>query len=189
MTRTQLLMLAGGGLIAWIYYDSQQPDSLVQSAGETVTALLSGWQNVNDGPTWVPVIHQTEDLLGIPSNLLARQAYEESAFRSDVINGTHVSSAGALGILQLMPNYFETVNRPVPFTRQDTLDQISQAGGEMVRLYHVFGDWGLALAGYNDGQGNVTAYLNGSRALPTETIKYVTQILGDVPVAGATLPA
>jgi soluble lytic murein transglycosylase-like protein len=53
----------------------------------------------------------------------------------------------------------------------------------------VFGDWGLAVAAYNDGQGNVNKYLAGTRALPAETLAYVSDVLSDVPVSGATLPA
>jgi len=62
------------------------------------------------------------------------------------------------------------------------VNQITQAAQEMQRLYGVYGDWGLALAAYNDGEGNVNSYLNGSRQLPQETIDYVTGILADVPL-------
>ncbi len=151
-------------------------------------AAVSGWQTVNDGPQWVPVIQAAEMQQGIPQNLLARMAYQESHFRTDIIDGTKASSAGALGILQMMP-IFSTVNVPRPFTVQDTGAQIQQAAGELSRLYGVFGDWALALAGYNDGQGNVQKYLAGNRALPAETLNYVSDVLADVPVPGAGMLA
>jgi hypothetical protein len=53
----------------------------------------------------------------------------------------------------------------------------------------VFTDWTLALAAYNDGQGNVRAYLAGNRALPAETLNYVSDVLADVPVPGAGMLA
>lgn len=152
-------------------------------------AAVSGWQTVNDGPQWVPVIQVAEMQAGIPQNLLARMAYQESHFRTSIIQGTQASPAGALGILQLMPQYFSTVRVPRPFTAQDTDAQIQQAAGELTRLYGVFGDWALALAGYNDGQGNVQAYLAGTRALPAETLNYVSDVLADVPVPGAGMLA
>ncbi len=189
MNATTWLLVAGGGL-AWLLYSQRQAvTSAVESGVDTVQAAVSGWQTVNDGPQWVPVIQGAEMQQGIPQNLLARMAYQESHFRTGIIDGSQASPAGALGILQLMPQYFSTVRVPRPFTVQDTGAQIQQAAGELSRLYGVFGDWALALAGYNDGQGNVQAYLAGNRALPAETLNYVSDILADVPVPGAGMLA
>jgi len=143
-----------------------------------------GWANTNEGPTWVPIINSVESQLGIPPNLLARMAFQESSFLPDVIDGTTASSAGALGILQLMPQYFSTVQVPIPFSTSDTQAQIEQAGQQLVALYNQFGDWGDALAGYNAGAGTIQAVLAGTASLPAETYNYVTEILADVPVPG-----
>ena len=155
-----------------------------QSIGDAVTATVSGWASVEQGPVWVPVINITEQQLGIPHNLLARMAYQESHFRPDIINGTTASPAGALGILQLLPQYFSAVNVPRPYTQADTVNQISQAGAQLVSLYNQFGDWSLAVAGYNAGAGTISGFLAGSRALPPETANYVADILNDVPLSG-----
>lgn len=190
MTRQQWLwLILGGAVLTYLITQRKAVTSAAETGVEDMTAALSGWQTVQEGPTWVPVINQTETALGIPPNLLARMAYQESHFRPEFIDGTKASGAGALGILQLMPQYFDTVRRPVPFSTQDTLDQINQAGQQLVSLYNQFNDWALALAGYNDGAGNVNQYLAGNRALPTETTNYVSQILADVPVAANTLEA
>lgn len=184
------IWIAGAGGLAWLLYSQRQAVAgAVESGVDTVQAAVSGWQTVNDGPQWVPVIQVAEMQQGIPQNLLARMAYQESHFRTSIIDGTQASPAGALGILQLMPQYFATVRVPRPFTAQDTAAQIQQAAGELSRLYGVFGDWALALAGYNDGQGNVQAYLAGNRALPAETLNYVSDVLADVPVPGAGMLA
>lgn len=190
MTRQQWLWLAfGGAVIAYLIFARKTVANIAQTGIEDVTATLSGWQTVQDGPTWVPVINQTETAFSIPPNLLARMAYQESHFRPEVINGTQASPAGALGILQLMPQFFSTVQRPVPFNTQDTLDQINQAAQQVAALYSRYGDWALALAAYNDGAGNVDKYLSGARSLPNETTEYVSQILADVPVASNTMQA
>lgn len=178
-----LLWLLGGAVLAYVLYNQSGIGSTLETGVETVTAALTGWQSVNDGPVWVPVINQTESAFGIPPNLLARQAYQESRFRTAIITGAQPSTAGALGILQLEPQYFTTVRVPVPFTAADTTAQISEAGQEMQRLFNAFADWGLALAAYNDGEQNVKDYLAGVRALPQETQTYVAQVLADVPVA------
>lgn len=174
-----LLWVLGSAAVAALLYTQ------AGSIGDAVTAAVSGWPNVNTGPVWVPVINQTEDALGIPTNLLARQAYQESHFRPEIISGTLKSPAGALGILQLMPQFFSSVRVPVPFTTGDVQAQITEAGNEMVRLYNHYQDWGLALAAYNWGEGNVDKWLaaGGSAAFPAETQNYVSQILADVPVS------
>jgi len=141
------------------------------------------WKDENDAPRWLALISEQEDLAGIPAGLLARMAYQESHFRPEIIDGTLASAAGALGILQLMPQFFKSVLRPIPFSAQDVTDQIQEAARELVRLYHHFHDFGLALAGYNWGQGHIDDYLKGIHsALPVETQKYVIQILADVPL-------
>jgi soluble lytic murein transglycosylase-like protein len=112
-------------------------------------------------------------------------AYEESHFRPEVIAGTKTSSAGALGILQLMPQFFQTVRVPTPFTTADTVAQISEAAHFIVSLYNRFQDWGIALAAYNWGAGNVQKYIAGTAQLPSETSTYVSEILTDVPLPTA----
>ena len=156
-----------------------------QNIGDAVSADISGWADVEQGPVWVPVINQAESAQGIPANLLARMAYQESHFRPDIISGTTSSSVGALGILQLMPEYFSTVQVPVPFTAADTTAQISQAAEQLASLYTTFQDWTLAVAAYNAGAGTIKAYLAGSGNLPAETAAYVADVIADVPVSGA----
>jgi soluble lytic murein transglycosylase-like protein len=156
-----------------------------QNIGDAVNAELNGWQTVEQGPVWVPVINEAETAAGIPANLLARMAYQESHFRPDVISGETVSSAGALGILQLMPQYFSTVQVAIPFTAADTSAQISQAAQQLASLYTTFNDWTLAVAGYNAGAGTIQKYVAGAGSLPAETAAYVADVIADVPVSGA----
>jgi soluble lytic murein transglycosylase-like protein len=176
-----LVLLAGLGLIAYAL-SSSQGATAVESVASDVEAAVQGWQNVNEGPTWVPVINQTETSLGIPANLLARMAFQESSFLPDVIDGTVPSSAGALGILQLMPQYNTSVQVPVPFSTSDTQAQITQAGQDLLSLYNQFNDWGVAVAAYNAGAGTIAAVLAGTQSMPSETSNYVADILADVPV-------
>lgn len=175
----------GGGVAALLYLQRDPIGQAIESGEDTVTAAISGWKNVQQGPSWVPVINAAESSVGIPPDLLARMAYQESHFRQDIIDGTRPGSAGELGILQLMPLFFSTVNVPRPFTPSDTAAQIQQAAGELARLYGVFLDWGLAVAAYNDGQGNVAKYVAGTRPLPDSTLNYVSEVLADVPIPSA----
>jgi soluble lytic murein transglycosylase-like protein len=197
MTRQGWLWLAlGGAALAWALSNTDTVGTAAQDVGDTlqtgaedVTAAIAGWKAVNQGPAWVPVLNGAESQFGIPPDLLARIAYQESHFRDDIISGAKVSSAGALGLMQLEPQYFSTVRVVRPFSASDTAAQIQQAAQELQRLNGVYNDWGLAVAAYNDGEGNVDKYLAGTHPLPAETIDYVSEILADVPLNGATVPA
>jgi soluble lytic murein transglycosylase-like protein len=188
----QLLLLFGGaGLLYW-WYSSQSADPTsfaanpVDAMSEAISSAVSGWQNVGSGPIWVPVLNATEQSLGIPTNLLARVAYEESHFREDIIRGTKVSPAGALGLMQLEPAFFNTVGPsvPIPYSDAAVSAQIAQAAADLVQQFETFGTWELALAAYNAGAGNVRKY-NGIPPFK-ETQDYVAQIIADVPNAASS---
>ncbi len=122
--------------------------------------------------------------------LFERQMDQESGFAPDVVYGTRVSSAGAEGIAQLMPQYYPNVNR---------LDPVSglTAGAEAMRHYlNVWnGDVRKAMASYNCGLGRVQSLVNAHGAnweagLPHETRSYLSSILGDAaPVFGGVQQA
>ena len=190
--RTTWLWVALGGAVVtwWMYANRDQTASAIQTGVEDVTAALAGWKQVGQGPVWVPVLNAAEQQFGIPPDLLARMAYQESRFRQDVIDGSYANpSSGALGIMQMLPKYFSTVNAQIPYSAADTTAQIQQAAAQLDALYNHFRDWGLAVAAYNDGQTNIDNYIAGTHALPDETVNYVADVLADVPVSAATIPA
>jgi soluble lytic murein transglycosylase-like protein len=182
-TRTALWWLLGGAGLVWLLSQRDSVQGALESGVDNVQAAVSGWKAVQQGPRWVPVLNAMEASYGIPPDLLARVAYQESHFRPDIISGATVSPAGALGLMQMMPAYFASVRVPRPYTDRDTLAQIQEAARELVRLYGVFNDWQLAVAAYDAGQGNVQKYLAGTRALPAETNNYVAAVFADVPVS------
>lgn len=141
------------------------------------------WKTEGQGPVWITTLNNTEGHYGIPRDLLARVAYEESHFRQDIISGQTLSSAGAIGIMQLLPRYF-------PGAGQSPAADIDTAGNLLFELYTRFHDWQVALAAYNWGGGDVHhEYAKDANRyvladMPTETQSYVKQIVGDVPVTG-----
>lgn len=134
------------------------------------------------GP-WLVTLNSTEDRYAIPQNLLARIAYQESHFRPDIISGAVVSPAGAVGIMQLLPQYF-------PGAGQSPQADIDTAGKFLSELDDRFHDWTVAVAAYNWGGGNVhheyamdaNKYVLAD--MPTETQNYVRDVFADVPVTG-----
>ena len=138
----------------------------------------------DERPDLMALLNQAETHYGIPPDLLARIAYQECSWRNEVIDGTVKSPAGAVGMMQLMPQFF-------PNAGQSIVNDISMAAQLLRNLYVRFQDWTVAVAAYNWGGGNVhKRYVEDDNNYrlgnyPPETQKYVTQVFGDVPMQGA----
>ncbi|MGA0609220.1 transglycosylase SLT domain-containing protein [Caldimonas sp. KR1-144] len=121
---------------------------------------------------------------GMPSEL-ALLPFVESAF-----NPQAMSVAKASGMWQFMPatgRDYELHQNIFRDDRRDILASTRAALDYLQRLYGMFGDWHLALAAYNWGEGNVqraiarnqraglpTDYLN--LRMPAETANYVPKL-------------
>jgi membrane-bound lytic murein transglycosylase D len=100
------------------------------------------------------LFHIVEELerRNMPSEL-ALLPFIESAF-----NPQAVSSARAAGMWQFMPatgTYFELKQNVFRDDRRDVLASTRAALDYLQKLYGMFGDWHLALAAYNWGEGSV----------------------------------
>jgi membrane-bound lytic murein transglycosylase D len=134
---------------------------------------------------------------------LALLPFIESAFNPDAVSRTK-----AVGIWQFMPRTgreFDLRQNSLRDDRQDVVASTNAALDYLESLYAQFGDWHLALAAYNWGQGNVrraiarnkkagkpTGYLD--LRMPNETRLYVPklqaveQIVRNPEAYGLTLP-
>jgi len=104
---------------------------------------------------------------GLPTEL-ALLPFVESAF-----NPQALSTARAAGMWQFMPTTgrdFELKQNLFRDDRRDVLASTRAALDYLQRLYSQFGDWHLALAAYNWGQGNVQRAIarNLKAGLPTD---------------------
>ena len=111
--------------------------------------------------------YQTAQKYGIDPDLFVRQIQAESAFRPDA-----VSSAGAIGLGQLMP----ATAKELGVDPTDPAQNLEGAARYMKQQLDRFGDPALALAAYNAGPSRV-AKANGVPNI-TETQNYVAKILG-----------
>lgn len=116
---------------------------------------------------------------------LALLPFIESAF-----NPQAVSSAKAAGMWQFMPatgKYFDLKQNLFRDERRDVLESTRAALDYLQKLYNMFGDWHLALAAYNWGEGSVGRALARNRAqgkpltysdlrMPDETRFYVPKL-------------
>jgi len=158
-------------------------DSLVAGGG-----LAKSTANALAGE-YGPLIQSAASEHGIPPDIFARQIAQESSF-----NPRAVSPAGTLGIAQFMP---DTAKR-FGIDPLNPSQAIPAAAKYVARNRDMFGgNLGLALAGYNWGEGNVQKWLQSGAnpaAMPGETRRYVANITGQ-PInawlggAGAAAPA
>jgi peptidoglycan DL-endopeptidase CwlO len=162
MTRQRLLLTVGIlallGAGAGIYLSDWKRRAQLIVGSDQYAALMA-------------MLNAAEVQHGIPTDLLARQAWQESSFDPNATN-----ASGASGLMQLMPQFYPGVD---PFNPSDA---IAAAAATMAQNFHTFGSWGLALAAYNAGAGNVRKY--GGIPPFTETENYVTKILADVNAEG-----
>lgn len=139
---------------------------------------LYAWKPPAAATPYLLTIDAAEGRHALPRGLLARVLYQESRFRPEVISGAVTSSAGAVGIAQLIPRYFPGVDPTNPE------QSIEAAANYLAALHAQFGSWPLALAAYNWGPGNVSNHPS-SVDWPAETRLYVAQITADIPEARA----
>lgn len=132
------------------------------------------------------LFHIVEELerRGMPTEL-ALLPFIESAF-----NPQAVSSAKAAGMWQFMPatgNYFDLKQNIFRDDRRDVLASTRAALDYLQKLYDMFGDWHLALAAYNWGEGSVGRAIKRNEKLglptgytdlqmPAETRMYVPKL-------------
>ncbi len=121
---------------------------------------------------WGPYIAEAAVMHDVPETWIREVMRVESAGRHDAI-----SSAGAMGLMQIMPATWEELRARYqlggdPFHPRDNI----LAGTAYLReMYDRFGSPGF-LAAYNAGPGTFDRYLARQRGLPDETRRYVAMI-------------
>lgn len=117
-------------------------------------------------------VREASHRFGIPEHWIYAVIRIESAGRMRA-----VSSAGAMGLMQLMPGTWARQRGRYslgsdPF---DPRDNILAGTSYLREMYDSYGAAGF-LAAYNAGPGRYEAWLAGRRSLPLETRRYVAKI-------------
>jgi hypothetical protein len=159
--------------------DSNTP-SLLDSIGlPSFSSILSDLTGVNVMPAQTDIatlVTETAVSLGLDPALALAQAQQESR-----LNPNAVSSAGARGVMQLMPATAAWLGVSDSF---DPVSNITAGLTYFKNLLGMFsGDTAAALAAYNWGQGNVQKAMakygpNWLAHAPAETQNYVRIIYG-----------
>jgi D-alanyl-D-alanine carboxypeptidase len=121
---------------------------------------------------WGPYIREASGRFGVPEQWIREVMRQESDGQEQA-----VSSAGAMGLMQIMPDTFDDLRQRYtlgddPFEPHDNI----MAGAAYIReMYDRYGAPGF-LAAYNAGPYRLDSYLGGSDSLPDETVNYVASI-------------
>ena len=125
------------------------------------------------------IFKEAADKYSVPERLLKAIAYTESGFQANA-----TSSAGAMGIMQLMPSTASAYGVSDPY---DAYQNIMGGAAVLKDLLNMFqGNQSLAIAGYNAGCGNVKKY--GGVPPFTETQNYVAKVTS-LMQTGVSVPA
>ena len=119
------------------------------------------------------VIARDAEASHLPIGYFARLIWQESHF-----NANAVSSAGAEGIAQFMPETGRLQGLANPY---NPAEELWRSARYLDFLRHKFGNLGLAAAAYNGGENRLSRFIAGTGYLAEETLNYV-QIITGVPV-------
>ncbi|MFO0726499.1 MAG: lytic transglycosylase domain-containing protein [Myxococcota bacterium] len=112
---------------------------------------------------------------GVPPRLVAAVASVESAWEVGAL-----SSAGAMGLMQLMP----ATARALGVDPWDAGSNLMGGARHLAGLLEAYQDVGWALAAYNAGPARVAEAVRGGRGLPAETVEYVGRVVGRMRALG-----
>lgn len=142
--------------------------SALSDAGYTYSSATV-LDSVTECPTDLySIFEEAADTYGVSVNLLTSIARAESNFRTDA-----VSSAGAVGIMQLMPATAASLGVTNSYDARENIMGGARYIAQLLSKYN--GNISLALAAYNAGSSNVEQY--GGIPPFTETQNYVQKVL------------
>ena len=136
---------------------------------------------------WNPVIAEASNRFDVPESWIRAVMQIESGGRTTLgENQPITSSAGAMGLMQVMPSTYEDMRRQYrlgsdPYDPHDNI----LAGAAYLRWLRERYPYPTLFAAYNDGPGNLEERLMQGGLLPTETRNYVSGITLSLQTGGA----
>jgi membrane-bound lytic murein transglycosylase D len=169
------------------YMDCIVPVKTDASVTKRIETMLKGRRDtekmIGRSVVYFPIFDQMLKELELPADLKFITCLETE------LNNKTVSTSGAKGIWQLMTDVREEFGLRIDNVLDERLDLIKgteAALKDLKRLYKAYGDWELALAGYNCGVGRLGQALKKARSknfndvkqfLPQQTQDYVPKFI------------
>ena len=168
--RRMALLLLSGLVLA--------PGATGSALAQTIPAVRTVSANLH-----AAFVTEASQRFGIPEHWIIAVKRAESA--GDV---RAISSAGALGLMQVMPATWTELRARYGFGRDlyDPRDNIHAGTAYLREMYDRYGNVPAMLAAYNAGPARYDDYVQRGRALPPETRAYVALL---APQLGATSPS
>jgi soluble lytic murein transglycosylase-like protein len=141
---------------------SQATQNNVMQSDDLTTAKGSSTSDIQ------ALIQAASQKYGVPASLIRAVIEQESG-----MNPNAVSSAGALGLMQLMPETARSLGVKDPLNPAENIDGGTKYLAQLLQQFG--GNTALALAAYNAGPGAVQAY--GDIPPYPETEQYVSRVL------------
>ena len=138
---------------------------------------------------WNPVIAQASNRFDVPESWIRAVMQIESGGRTTLgENQPITSSAGAMGLMQIMPSTYEDMRQQHrlgsdPYDPHDNI----LAGAAYLRFLREKYPYPTLFAAYNDGPGNLEERLTRGGLLPAETRAYVGDITLTLQTGGAIM--
>ena len=126
---------------------------------------------------WGPYIAEAAQRYDVPERWIRAVMRQESGGQLYLDGQLITSSAGAMGLMQVMPETYAELRARYGFGADpfEPHDNIMAGAAYMRELYDVYGAPGF-LAAYNAGPRRLDDYLTRHRALPDETRRYVANV-------------
>ncbi len=139
---------------------------------------------------WQSYIREASLRFGIPTVWIERVMRAESGGQTHRRGRPIRSSAGAMGLMQLMPATWGQTRKRLGLGHDpdDPRDNILAGTFYLRLMYDRFGYPGL-FAAYNAGPGRYAEHLAGRRPLPGETIAYLASVAPERQIGGASATA
>jgi soluble lytic murein transglycosylase-like protein len=152
-----------------VYAALREADPAGQEAGAAPIAAMD--DPLPDNPGIDAIIDKASRRYGVDAGLIKAVIKQESNF-----NPRAVSSAGAQGLMQLMPSTARGLGVRDSFDPEQNVMAGTRFLKDMLQRYG--GNLDDALAAYNWGPGNVDRHGSSSAALPRETRGYLAKVKG-----------
>lgn len=143
--------------------------------------------------SWAAYIDEASRRFGVPADWVRGVMQQESGGRTHLGGVPITSSAGAMGLMQVMPATFAEMRTRYGLGADpyDPRTNILAGTAYLREMYDRYGPRHF-LAAYNAGPGRVDAWLRGRSTLPAETRDYTTALLPrlgfGVPAVYTTMP-
>lgn len=181
-----MLFIEGVGYVNENTYIANRTQQVSETTNRFDTVLQTETDKLNQTESTKSldaIFKEASERYGVSEQLLKAIAYTESGFQADA-----TSSAGAMGIMQLMPSTAQAYGVTNPY---DAYQNIMGGAAVIQKLLQMFdGNQSLVIAAYNAGCGNVLKY--GGIPPFTETqnhVKKVTALMqSGVSVPNTTYP-